>query len=172
MSAGATRRESFTTDTHAVKSNHTVYAYTSKYLSIHFDDDPRSGRRQSLFAPTMARKIAVPWTKDEHDAFLRGMEHFGRGRWKDVSRHFVPTRTPTQVASHAQKHFMRIEKKMRAQATTATQTTTTTTATATATTDAQPPPLYCIFMVNPYTYWGVSRGLIHCPIPRRHAVMI
>ena len=165
MSAGATRRESFTTDTHAAKSNDTLYTHTIPKISIHFDDDPRSGRRQSLFVAAMARKIAVPWTKDEHDAFLKGMEHFGRGRWTDVSRHFVPTRTPTQVASHAQKHFMRIEKKTRAKTATTTQTTTQTTAT-----DVQ--PLYCIFMVNPYTYWGVSRGLIRCPIPRRCAVMI
>lgn len=36
-----------------------------------------------------------------------------QGKWKDISRHFVPSRTPTQVASHAQKHFMRVSGKLR-----------------------------------------------------------
>lgn len=31
-----------------------------------------------------------------------------QGQWKQISRYYVPTRTPTQVASHAQKHFLRI----------------------------------------------------------------
>ena len=30
-----------------------------------------------------------------------------QGQWKQISRYYVPTRTPTQVASHAQKHFLR-----------------------------------------------------------------
>jgi hypothetical protein len=30
-----------------------------------------------------------------------------QGQWKQISRYFVPSRTPTQVASHAQKHFLR-----------------------------------------------------------------
>lgn len=30
-----------------------------------------------------------------------------QGQWKQISRVYVPTRTPTQVASHAQKHFLR-----------------------------------------------------------------
>ena len=30
-----------------------------------------------------------------------------QGDWRGISRHYVNSRTPTQVASHAQKHFMR-----------------------------------------------------------------
>ena len=30
-----------------------------------------------------------------------------QGDWRGISRLYVPTRTPTQVASHAQKHFIR-----------------------------------------------------------------
>ena len=30
-----------------------------------------------------------------------------QGQWKSISRYYVPSRTPTQVASHAQKHFLR-----------------------------------------------------------------
>lgn len=32
---------------------------------------------------------------------------FLQGDWRGISRHYVVTRTPTQVASHAQKHFIR-----------------------------------------------------------------
>ncbi|KAF4364950.1 hypothetical protein F8388_020665 [Cannabis sativa] len=43
------------------------------------------------------------WKKDEHIRFLRGLQEVGRGRWKLISESYVKTRTPSQVASHAQK---------------------------------------------------------------------
>ncbi|CAK9163992.1 unnamed protein product [Ilex paraguariensis] len=33
---------------------------------------------------------------------------YGKGDWRSISRNFVVTRTPTQVASHAQKYFIRL----------------------------------------------------------------
>lgn len=39
--------------------------------------------------------------------FLLGLKKYGRGYWRNISRNFVATRTPTQVASHAQKYFNR-----------------------------------------------------------------
>ncbi|KAK4415655.1 Transcription factor KUA1 [Sesamum alatum] len=53
------------------------------------------------------RKKGVPWTEDEHRTFLIGLEKLGKGDWRGISRNFVTTRTPTQVASHAQKYFLR-----------------------------------------------------------------
>lgn len=49
---------------------------------------------------------------DEYDArvhrlFLMGLKKYGKGDWRNISRNFVVTRTPTQVASHAQKYFIR-----------------------------------------------------------------
>ncbi|XP_058087637.1 transcription factor SRM1-like [Magnolia sinica] len=54
------------------------------------------------------RKKGVPWTEDEHKLFLIGLQKFGRGDWRSISRNAVVSRTPTQVASHAQKYFLRI----------------------------------------------------------------
>lgn len=53
------------------------------------------------------QQIGVPWTEDEHKLFLLGLQKVGKGDWRGISRNFVKTRTPTQVASHAQKYFLR-----------------------------------------------------------------
>jgi SHAQKYF class myb-like DNA-binding protein len=57
-----------------------------------------------------------PWSPREHNDFLRGLALFGAGNWSKISKNCVLTRTPTQVASHAQKHFARanaMQKKKR-----------------------------------------------------------
>lgn len=46
------------------------------------------------------------WSKCEHYLFLRGLQKYNRGSWKQIAS-FVKTRTPTQVQSHAQKYFLR-----------------------------------------------------------------
>ncbi|KAI4347803.1 hypothetical protein L6164_008585 [Bauhinia variegata] len=53
------------------------------------------------------RSKSNPWTEEEHMLFLMGMEEYGRGDWRGISTNFVATRTPTQIASHAQKYFPR-----------------------------------------------------------------
>ncbi len=43
------------------------------------------------------------WTEAEHDAFLEGLEMYGK-RWNMISRH-IKTRTVIQTRTHAQKYF-------------------------------------------------------------------
>ncbi|CAL5006211.1 unnamed protein product [Urochloa decumbens] len=58
--------------------------------------------------PQQARRNK-PWTMEEHKNFLCGLSVHGRGKWKNISRDYVKTRTPAQVTSHAQKYFRRQE---------------------------------------------------------------
>ncbi|XP_076946906.1 uncharacterized protein LOC143618682 [Bidens hawaiensis] len=53
------------------------------------------------------RKKANPWSVEEHKRFLDGLKKYGKGDWRSISRMSVITRTATQVASHAQKFFLR-----------------------------------------------------------------
>ena len=55
----------------------------------------------------------MPWTEEEHKLFLLGLEKYGKGDWRGISRKLVITRTPTEVASHAQKYFVRLNNLQR-----------------------------------------------------------
>ncbi|MCD9639576.1 hypothetical protein HAX54_024192 [Datura stramonium] len=54
-------------------------------------------------------KKGSPWTEDEQRAFLKGLEFHGKGNWAKIGKDFLPSRTSTQIASHAQKYFMRLD---------------------------------------------------------------
>lgn len=71
------------------------------YLS----DDPAHGSGSSN--RRTERKKGIPWTEEEHRLFLIGLQKLGKGDWRGIARNYVVSRTPTQVASHAQKYFIR-----------------------------------------------------------------
>jgi len=69
--------------------------------------DNQEGATNVAKSPKERKKAGVPWTPEEHKRFLLGLSALGKGDWRGISRHYVQTRTPTQVASHAQKYFIR-----------------------------------------------------------------
>eukprot|EP01097_Dermamoeba_algensis_P007248 TRINITY_DN4548_c0_g1_i1.p1 TRINITY_DN4548_c0_g1~~TRINITY_DN4548_c0_g1_i1.p1 ORF type:complete len:146 (+),score=27.75 TRINITY_DN4548_c0_g1_i1:184-621(+) len=50
--------------------------------------------------------VKIHWTPDEHILFLKGMEVFGRGKWKDISM-YIRTKSQQQVKQHAKRYFRR-----------------------------------------------------------------
>ncbi|KAK4766645.1 hypothetical protein SAY87_008287 [Trapa incisa] len=85
----------------AVKDGSAAVAATAAAAGYASSDDVVHNSSSSC------RKRGVPWTEEEHKLFLLGLERVGKGDWRGISRNFVRTRTPTQVASHAQKYFLR-----------------------------------------------------------------
>ncbi|EGB04570.1 hypothetical protein AURANDRAFT_32281, partial [Aureococcus anophagefferens] len=48
------------------------------------------------------------WTEEEHQQFLELMQKYGRS-WTKISQVML-TRSEPQVRSHAQKHFLRVNR--------------------------------------------------------------
>ncbi|KAM0839050.1 hypothetical protein ACQ4PT_060577 [Festuca glaucescens] len=71
------------------------------------------GDKGSSKSAEQERRKGIAWTEDEHRLFLLGLEKYGKGDWRSISRNFVISRTPTQVASHAQKYFIRLNSMNR-----------------------------------------------------------
>lgn len=71
------------------------------YASEDFVPGSSSSRERKKVSP------GIPWTEEEHRMFLLGLQKLGKGDWRGISRNYVVSRTPTQVASHAQKYFIR-----------------------------------------------------------------
>ncbi|KAE8711773.1 Transcription factor DIVARICATA [Hibiscus syriacus] len=72
----------------------------------HYNSESNHGSKNSK--SDQERRKGIAWTEDEHRLFLLGLDKYGKGDWRSISRNFVVTRTPTQVASHAQKYFIRL----------------------------------------------------------------
>jgi SHAQKYF class myb-like DNA-binding protein len=53
------------------------------------------------------------WSTDEHERFLRGLELFPNGPWKEVAQ-YVGSKTTRQTMTHAQKYRQKIERRLRA----------------------------------------------------------
>ncbi|XP_057503772.1 transcription factor DIVARICATA-like [Actinidia eriantha] len=88
-----------------------IPGYLASSFTLEMGDDHgfyplRKGSLLGRASDQEGRK-GVPWTEDEHRRFLMGLQKHGKGDWRNISRNFVISKTPTQVASHAQKYFMR-----------------------------------------------------------------
>ncbi|KAK1434170.1 hypothetical protein QVD17_11088 [Tagetes erecta] len=85
----------------AVSPNPPSSPATSDTIEGYLSDDPAHAKRR------IDRKKGTPWTEEEHRLFLLGLQKLGKGDWRGIARTYVLSRTPTQVASHAQKYFIR-----------------------------------------------------------------
>ncbi|ESQ48913.1 hypothetical protein EUTSA_v10021322mg [Eutrema salsugineum] len=77
------------------------------YPTDGFDPNTCRKRPNGARGSDQDRKKGVPWTEEEHRRFLLGLLKYGKGDWRNISRNFVVSKTPTQVASHAQKYYQR-----------------------------------------------------------------
>ncbi|XRB23031.1 HTH myb-type domain-containing protein [Pseudoscourfieldia marina] len=68
---------------------------------------PNGARNETNRAASASGRRNGEWTEEEHRQFLLGLHKYGKGDWRSISRNCVVTRTPTQVASHAQKYYLR-----------------------------------------------------------------
>lgn len=72
--------------------------------------NPAAGKKESKGSKyDHERRKGIPWTEEEHKLFIEGLHKYGQGNWRGISRNYVVTRTPTQVASHAQKYYLRLK---------------------------------------------------------------
>ena len=60
-------------------------------------------------------KVGGRWTEAEHRRFLEGIRLFGRD-WRQIEAHIGGTRTCSQIRSHAQKYFLRVDRLREEQA--------------------------------------------------------
>ncbi|XP_062198479.1 transcription factor SRM1-like isoform X2 [Phragmites australis] len=79
----------------------------SKLLVVEAEGNQMKMQRSHCKSTDKRRRF---WTAEEHRQFLRGVQRLGRGEWKAISRYFVPSKTPVQLASHAQKFFKRMKQ--------------------------------------------------------------
>ncbi|KAG4909582.1 hypothetical protein JHK87_055698 [Glycine soja] len=87
----------------ASKQVHVPSSYPHHLLSQNTESNHvmlSSGSSQSIHS-----KKYIHWTKEEHRSFLLGLEEYKESRWEKISEKFVPSKTPTQVVSHAKKFF-------------------------------------------------------------------
>ncbi|CAK8537981.1 unnamed protein product [Lathyrus sativus] len=66
-----------------------------------------SANEYKAFSP---KKRIHHWNKQQHRLFLEGLERYGKGNWKKISKHVV-SKSWIQVARHAQRYFKAVQQK-------------------------------------------------------------
>lgn len=79
------------------------FPQTASYWSAGAEDPSKKVRK-----PYTITKSRESWTEMEHDKFIEALHLFDRD-WKKIEA-FVGSKTVVQIRSHAQKHFMKVQK--------------------------------------------------------------
>ncbi|TQD71325.1 hypothetical protein C1H46_043142 [Malus baccata] len=82
----------------------TASSATANAASMSADDQSKKIRK-----PYTITKSRESWTDQEHDKFLEALQLFDRD-WKKIES-FVGSKTVIQIRSHAQKYFLKVQKK-------------------------------------------------------------
>ncbi|XP_059454178.1 transcription factor MYBS1 [Corylus avellana] len=109
--AASSNKDSHGLSSSEKRSSNCGYGSGSGFSGLGNDSAGHGGKGGSR--QDQERRKGIPWTEDEHRLFLLGLDKFGKGDWRSISRNFVISRTPTQVASHAQKYFIRLNSMNR-----------------------------------------------------------
>ena len=93
-----------------VSKANTVDALTQSIGRVARASSAKEDKKQKAtvaVAPTQSKRMR--WTDEEHRLFLEGIKQFGKGAAanRQISEEFVTTKTPSQVASHAQKYYLK-----------------------------------------------------------------
>jgi SHAQKYF class myb-like DNA-binding protein len=79
-------------------------------MSQHYSEElSQTSRAMVASCADSESKKTGRWTMDEHFRFIEALQRYGK-EWKRVQQH-VGTRSSTQARSHAQKFFVKLEKK-------------------------------------------------------------
>mmetsp|Transcript_23053 Transcript_23053/g.37446 ORF Transcript_23053/g.37446 Transcript_23053/m.37446 type:complete len:626 (+) Transcript_23053:736-2613(+) len=76
--------------------------------STTFGNSTKLKRKRSSSSSSKPGVSTGRWTHEEHQAFLDGLKECGR-EWKKVAMR-IPTRTASQIRSHAQKYFAKMSR--------------------------------------------------------------
>lgn len=95
-------------------NKHNVSSDTQKTISI---EKIKNKKTNSYYLNSIEDKIISEpelkqgrWSDQEHRNFIKGILKTGKNNWKKLEEE-IPTRTSTQIRSHAQKFLMKLLKK-------------------------------------------------------------
>ncbi|BAT77975.1 hypothetical protein LR48_Vigan04g236500 [Vigna angularis] len=106
ISSSSSSTISFSSPSYSALTNH-FFSSSPSFRDENQNSDAFLLTANTLLSRIQDTKKGVAWTEEEHKVFLLGLQKLGKGNWRGISKSFVKTRTPVQVASHAQKYFLR-----------------------------------------------------------------
>lgn len=88
--------------------------FVEEGVQADLEDSLGRGQLDQAKAEKKGKKVSFRqgWTREEHIRFLLGVQKYGKGNWKSISK-IVTTKSPKQVQSHAQKYFLRQQQQVK-----------------------------------------------------------